>query len=276
MFSHRLVHSAVLCIALAGTVTACGGAKGGSSGQAAAPVSATASSSVSASASATASGLDPYHLSARQILHASGKVMSGLSSMHVSGTATSDGQQVTLDLSADKAKDCTGKVTVSGTGAMDVLHNSAGTWVRPDAAVWQSMAKQAGVPDSGPAVAELFKGRWLTGGDADPDLQETVGMCGLISDMADSFSKDGTNAIVGDPTTIKGTPVISLLVSDGGSRSTLYIATQGQPYLLRVESNDSDPGTMDLGDFNKPLDVQAPPADQVIDYSQFQQKAKSA
>ncbi|WP_424708447.1 hypothetical protein [Kitasatospora acidiphila] len=219
--------------------------------------------------------MDPYHMSAKQIFDASGKAMSGLSSMHVAGTVTSDGQKVTLDLSADKDKNCTGTVTDSGTGSMDILHNSAGTWVRPDAAAWQGIAAQQGTAKSGAAIAEIFKGRWLTGGDSDPDFQQTVGMCDLISGLSDNFSK-GSNPILGGHSTVNGIPTVGLLISDDSGPSTLYIATQGQPYLLRVQNNGSDPGTMDLDGFNKPLNVQAPPADQVIDFSKFQQQAKSA
>ncbi|WP_329584983.1 hypothetical protein OG500_31640 [Kitasatospora sp. NBC_01250] len=35
------------------------------------------------------------------------------------------------------------------------------------------------------------------------------------------------------------------------------------------------PGTVDFSDYDKPLTVQAPPADQVIDVSQFQQELQS-
>lgn len=42
-----------------------------------------------------------------------------------------------------------------------------------------------------------------------------------------------------------------------------------------ASTDSASPGQLDFGDFDKPLDIQAPPADQVIDLSLFQQKVKS-
>jgi hypothetical protein len=200
--------------------------------------------------------------------------MSGVSSMHLAGSVTTDGQKTTLDFSGNKAKDCTGTSSTTGVGSMDVIRTSAGTWAKPDAAAWQSMAGQVGAAGSGAAVAEVFKGRWVTGGETDPDVMGATSMCDMFAGFFDGFSQSG-NPTMGSASTVRGIPAIGLQVTDDSGPSTLYVATQGQPYLLRVQS-DGDGSSIDIDGFDKSLNIQAPPADQVIDFSKFQQQAKSS
>ncbi|MCC9306978.1 hypothetical protein LN042_07630 [Kitasatospora sp. RB6PN24] len=261
MYSSRLVHSAVLCVVLAGAVTACGSSKGTSS-QAAAP------------GSASQSGSNLSALSASQVLDQAKAAMGSLSSMHAKGYVTTDSDKITLDLSAGKNKDCTGTVSSASDGSMQIIHTSAGTWMKPDATFLQNIASHEN-SKAGAAAVQLFQGRWLTGGQDDPDLQSMAAMCDLMANMADDDSKQ-TGATKGSATTVNGTPALTVQVSDDSGPSTVYVATQGQPYLLRMENKGSDGGSVDFSDFNKPLNIQAPPADQVIDFSVFQQKVKAS
>lgn len=63
---------------------------------------------------------------------------------------------------------------------------------------------------------------------------------------------------------------------DGDATGTISVATSAKPYPVRIVQVGGDsPGTVDFSDYDKPLTVQAPPADQVIDVSQFQQELQS-
>ncbi|TQF03366.1 hypothetical protein E6W39_15430 [Kitasatospora acidiphila] len=277
MYSSRLARSsAVLCAVLAAGATACGGSQG-SSGKAAAPASAAFPASASASAAASPSVPDMSSMSADRVIDRIRATMGTVSSVHVAGYAMSDGQKMTLDVSAGKNKNCTGTVTAGDTGSIELIHNSTGTWIKPDATYWKSMATQKGNPQAGDAVAELFKGRWLTGAQDDPDLKGMAEMCGVLAGIDDALGEDSTktSATKGDYAFVDGARALVVNVTDDSGPTVLYPAADAQPYLLRVVNNGSDGGIVDLSDYDKPLDIQARPADQVIDSGTFQQKVNS-
>lgn len=47
----------------------------------------------------------------------------------------------------------------------------------------------------------------------------------------------------------------------------MWIATAPEHFLLRVEIADEGAGSIDLGEFNVPTSIEAPPADDVLDLS---------
>jgi hypothetical protein len=202
--------------------------------------------------------------------------MGSLSSLHMTGWTLDDNKQkITFDISGDKDKNCKGTMGVASQGSMQVIHNSSGTWMKPDNAMLQKIAsEQGGSAKTNAIVTKMFQGKWMTGGQDQADLKGMAGMCDMISGITADTSKS-TGATKGAPTTINGAGALTIQVSDDSGPSTLYVATQGQPYLLRVVS-PSDGSQMDFSDFNKPLTVQAPPAAQVFDLSTLQQKLKSA
>jgi hypothetical protein len=57
-------------------------------------------------------------------------------------------------------------------------------------------------------------------------------------------------------------------VIEKANNETLYVATEGQPYPVSAQSNTGQ-GGLDFLNWNKPVDVQAPPPDQVVDLSKF-------
>ena len=60
-----------------------------------------------------------------------------------------------------------------------------------------------------------------------------------------------------------------------GESTTLYVARDSaKPYILRVvTTGGDDPGTVTLKDYDKPVTVEAPPADQVMDMEQLMKEA---
>ncbi|MGK4583534.1 hypothetical protein [Kitasatospora sp. HPMI-4] len=274
MLSKRLVHSAVVCAVLAVGATACGGSKD-KSATPATPASAPASAASSAGA---VSGLAVDTLSGEQIMDKVKAAMSGLAAVKIDGTVVTDDGEMTVHLALDKKKNCAGSVANGGVGKVEILHNEAGTWIKPDDAYWKNIAVKEGSPQAGPMLAELFKGRYLTGAQNDENLK---GMSDQICGMLEGLAQDDgipSKATKGAAGTTNGIKTFSLtVVDDQSGASTLHIATEGQPYIVRMESaSASEPGHLDFSDFNKPITVTAPPAENVIDYSVFQQKLKSA
>ncbi|WP_431676903.1 hypothetical protein [Kitasatospora sp. KL5] len=269
MFSTRLVRTAAVCVVLAAGATACA-----SDGKPAAKAPA-APASPSASPVQT---LDTEKLSGDEIMKQAHTAMSALTALKLDGTITTDGQKITMHLAADKAGNCKGTVAVGGEGQVEILHNGTGTWIKPDAAFWKKIGSEKANPKAGAAAAELFKGRYLTGGQDDTEIKEIASMCDLIKGITQGGDDPDTKVTKGSAGTTNGVKTFSLVGTDpDGARTTAYIATEGKPYLVRMEqTTGSEPGQMDFSEFDKPITVQAPPADEVIDFTLFKEKLKTA
>ncbi|MFF3069698.1 hypothetical protein [Kitasatospora sp. NPDC057936] len=265
MFSHRLARIAVLCALLAAGVTACASQNAVEKADAPAQLGSTGPG-----------GLDVDTLSADQIVDQAKAVMASVTSVHVVGDVVTDGDRITADLSADSSKNCTGTVSMGSIGTVQVIHTGAGTWMKPDDTYWASIAgKEGGGPQSGAKIAELFKGRYLVIGQGNADLKQLTAMCDLVGAIAGDKSKS-IGATKGGSVTVNGVKTLSITLPDDSAPTNLYIATEGKPYLIRMESGGKEASHYNFSDFDKPLPVQAPPVDQVIDFSVFAQEVKSA
>lgn len=100
------------------------------------------------------------------------------------------------------------------------------------------------------------------------DAKDIASFCDLDTVLAD-FQDVNSDATRGKTTTVDGTPAIVLHEKDGKDSYTLYVATEGKPYLLKVVSKSAkDPGTVTFGDFNTPVPAEKP-AGKVIDLNEM-------
>lgn len=122
------------------------------------------------------------------------------------------------------------------------------------------MAAKEGNAKSGAVLAELFKGRYITNGQDDPSLKEMAEVCDLIGAISKDDGTSGDKYTKGGAADVDGTKAFSITATDSdGENSTLYVATQGKPYLVRMEQTaGAEPGQLTFSDFDKPLDLKAP------------------
>ncbi|WP_399498038.1 hypothetical protein [Streptomyces sp. P17] len=66
----------------------------------------------------------------------------------------------------------------------------------------------------------------------------------------------------GRTTTVDGTPAIALHEKDGKENFTLHVATEGEPYVLKlVSSTPGDRGSLSFSDYGKPVPADKPTGD---------------
>jgi hypothetical protein len=65
---------------------------------------------------------------------------------------------------------------------------------------------------------------------------------------------------------------VAVVDNDPDDGGTLYIATQGQPYPVRLESVNGK-GAIDFLDYGKALNVPIPATDQVVDVAKLKELA---
>jgi hypothetical protein len=188
--------------------------------------------------------------------------MKDLDEVKFSGEITSDGDNVTLDVQASSAGDCTGSIGLGG-GTAEILAKDGTNWFKPDEAFWRANAA-----DQADAIISAVGDKWVL--DTDSNFAQ---FCDLDA-FFDNLFKDEQGASKYETTgtdEIDGKEVIKVEQSDDKGTSVGYVLIDGDHYLLKLERTEGDePGHLEFSDFDEEFDVTAPADDEVIDLSTVQ------
>ncbi|MFE2765139.1 hypothetical protein ACFXGD_02670 [Streptomyces albidoflavus] len=201
--------------------------------------------------------------SADEIAAAAVKATRDAESVHITGTGEQQGQEMKLDFSVDNKDNCTG--TLSGPEAeADVVQAGQAVYLRADKAFWENVLKAQGAASDG--AVDKLAGKWVK---SDADEAGTEGMCDKQAVVAalDSDKSERQGMKKGKETEVNGESALTLIKKAGnGEEFTLYVATEGEPYILKaVNKGGENPGETTLTDYNKKVDTEEPPADEVVD-----------
>ncbi|MFD5182222.1 hypothetical protein ACFWMQ_06195 [Streptomyces sp. NPDC058372] len=205
--------------------------------------------------------------SADEIAASAVKATRDAESVHITGTGQQQGQQVKLDFSVDNKDNCTGTLTGPEAEA-DVLQVGETVYMRGDEKFWKNMLQAQ--PGSQKTVDKLA-GKWVK---SDPEQAGTEGMCDKQAIVAalDSDKSERKGMKKGEETEVDGESALTLTKkAENGEEFTLYVATEGKPYILKaVSKGGKNPNETTLTDYNKKVDAEEPPADEVVDPQQTQ------
>ncbi|MFC3988104.1 hypothetical protein [Actinoplanes siamensis] len=216
----------------------------------------------SASAAPITNGIPA--LTAAEILKRGSNQVKASKSYHVTGKITNDGSTMEFDFKV-AGKDKIGSLTMDG-GKMEMLVVGGSQYARMDKSFWTRMLGA----DLGKKMAAQMKNRWMKtpkgqenkslaqffdAVDVDKLLDETAASPGLSKGALSEFN---------------GTPTI--LLSDADSGTSVYVATTGQPYVLKV--GDIGGSNMVFSDFDKEFaEIKEPAAGEVIVVPDTKKKA---
>lgn len=258
MINRKILAVAALCVTATVGLTACGG---GQSEDHADKADKAASSPPSPKAP-----VDPFEgLTANQIADKALEATKSADSLKVAGEGKDDGKDLSLEFALSKAGDCTGKFSYTGSGQAELLVVDKVPYMKGDEAFWKEIGKQKGTSaKQTTALAELLKGRWMKAPAKNANkMGDACNLDALLKKMDDGHTSGATK---GAPAEINGQKAITLTRKEGAETHTFYIATEGQPYFLKAVTEGGDePNTMSFSDYNKPVAVTAPPADQIFD-----------
>jgi hypothetical protein len=199
--------------------------------------------------------------SAQEILDKSRAAAKAASSFRMAGEIREQGTSTALDLQFQKDKGVTGTVTVQGM-TFEVLVVDQTAYLKADRATWEKAGAGQG--------AQLLVGKYIK-------LSSDTSGFGDIMEVADpaklldqALTPDGTIVKTG-VTEINGVPAVGLAEQDAKD-GILYVATEGEPYPVRVE-DPSGEGNVDFSGWNEPVELTAPPDDQVISFEDLQDAA---
>lgn len=172
------------------------------------------------------------------------------------------GNEIALDFHIDDQDRCTGTMTGQGAKA-DVLQVGQSVYVRGDETFWKNSLK--GRPGTDDVVKQV-QGKWVESEQGQSGME---GMCDKQAFLAsmDSDKSERKGMKKGDTTEVDGQPALILeKKQSNGEKITMYVATEGEPYVLKTVTVGGDaPGEVVLSDFDKKVDAQKPAAEDVVD-----------
>ncbi|MGW1726307.1 hypothetical protein ACWCQK_25620 [Streptomyces sp. NPDC002306] len=208
-------------------------------------------------------------LTGGQIADRALKATTAASSLRMKGDVADDESAGTIriDMALNTRGECAGTMSMGGQGKADLIKTGDTVYMRYDEEFLRAQSKGEPKADTDAAVA-LLAGNWTKMAAKGQDAKDIAGFCDL--DAVLGGAEDGnSNATRGQTTTVDGTPAIVLHEKDGKERYTLYVATEGEPYLLRIDSKTAtDPGTVTFSDYDKPVPAKKP-AGKILDLDAF-------
>ncbi|MFF6985096.1 hypothetical protein [Streptomyces sp. NPDC010273] len=204
-------------------------------------------------------------LTGGQIADRSLTATTGASSLRMKGDVPDDesGGTIMIDMALNKKGECAGTMGMGGKGKADLIKTGDTVYMKYDEAFLRAQSDGESKADTD-AVVAMMAGKWTKMSAKGKDAKDIASFCDLNSVLG-SAKDANSDATRGRTTTVDGTPAIILHEKDGKDSYTLYVATQGKPYVLRIDSHSAkDPGTLTFGEYEKPVPAKKP-AGKILD-----------
>ncbi|MFD5441638.1 hypothetical protein [Streptomyces tendae] len=232
-----------------------------------------AESAQSASASPSAAASTPQEpftgLTGAQISERALKATTEARSLRMTGTVPDEesGGTIKIDIALDRRGDCAGTMGMNGQGEAELIKTGDTLYLKYDERFLRAQSKGEPQADT-EALVSLLAGRWTKMSAGGADAKEMAGFCDLDKLLEDAGGSDDdtpTTVTRGKATTVDDTPAFTLYETDGSERNTVYVATEGKPYLLRFESGSKqEPGALSFTGYDEPVPAE-PPSGEVLD-----------
>ncbi|MFB6832355.1 hypothetical protein [Streptomyces hydrogenans] len=222
---------------------------------------------------------DPFAgLSADDIAKKAVETTKAATSVHMQGSGKEDGKETTVDVTVDGKGSCKGSMSTAGEGKAEMVGTGGDLYIKGDDAFWTTSTGGEDASAEGPDFGQLLQGRWMKSPAEAGESKDSDNFCDLKAIFADMEKETKTSGLTrGEDADVDGAQAV-VLTGKGdkdGESTTLYVARDSaKPYILRVvTTGGDDPGTVTLKDYDKPVTVEAPPADQVMDMEQLMKEA---
>lgn len=189
----------------------------------------------------------------------------GAASLRMKGDVPDDesGGTIVIDMALNKKGECAGTLSMGGKGKADLIKTGDTIYMKYDEAFLRAQSDGESKADT-QAVVDMMAGKWTKMSAKGADAKDIASFCDLNS-MLGGAEDGNSDATRGKTTTVDGTPAIVLHEKDGKDTYTLYVATEGKPYVLRIDSvSAKDPGTLTFGEYEKPVPAKKP-AGKILD-----------
>ncbi|WP_329122498.1 hypothetical protein [Streptomyces sp. NBC_01465] len=257
----KFLITAVACVAATVALAGCGGSDDGgkaksSDGKGSSSSKRTAASTPDKAADALAG------LSAEEIAKKAYSATKGAGTALANGTEVTDGDTTKMAISVTNGGggQCTGTMYSPKGAPAEIVGIGKATYMKGSDAFWTEM----GGGEDGGAMLKMLKGKWMkTGADSSGDEDDFCSLASLLSHLKVNETAGVTK---GADAEVDGKKAVTLVKKSGAETRTYYVAAEGQPYFLKVETKGGkEPNSYTLTDFGKPVTATLPPASQVVD-----------
>lgn len=188
------------------------------------------------------------------IVEAANEAMTGLESLKVSGEMRTEGQVATVDFQLGTDGNCTGTLDV-GTGVIEVLGTGGDRWFKGDEAFWST----TGIPDPSVVVD-----KWVI--DAEGEFEQFCDVDEFVDSLIEDDSEEtyevtGTEEVEGEEV------VVIEQTDDEEGVSTGYIRTDEPHYMVKIDKEGDEGGSVTFSEFDEEFEVTPPPEDEIVDPS---------
>ncbi|GAA1349065.1 hypothetical protein [Streptomyces beijiangensis] len=171
---------------------------------------------------------------------------------------------IAVDLAIDHRGDCKGTIGLGDQGSMGLIKTGKTVYMSYDEKLLRAQSKGEAKKDTDAAV-KMLVGNWVKSTSSDPDVKDLASMCD-IDELLGTFDPTDTAADKGKDTTVDGRKAATLTEKDGKETYTMYVATEGTPYLLKLDVAGGDqPTTLAFSGFDKPVGAKAPAKKDIVD-----------
>jgi hypothetical protein len=185
--------------------------------------------------------------------------MEELTSVRMAGTATVEGQPVTLDVQMDTDGNCVGSIVLKG-GRAQLINTPTESYLRGTGQFWRNTSQ---TPAQGAAFVRKVGSKWVRMGEGAGGFSSFCDLDQIVS----SISEESITVDKGEFGEVDGVGAVSLTKPGSvGGTDTVWVAAEGRHYILKLETVGGDePGSFTLTDHDQPVDVHLPDASEVID-----------
>jgi len=181
---------------------------------------------------------------AAQIVADAEAAATAATSVHVSGSGSSGGTKLVLDLRLVSGKGAKGHLLANGL-SFDLVRIGGTAYLRGGRDFWRRFA--------GGLAAALLEGRWLKAPARRGQLSSLTSLTSIRSLFSQLLGAHGTLQKTGE-TTIDGVAVVG--VRDRKAGGTLYVATSGRPFPIALRKTGQ--GAIRFDAWNAPVALTAP------------------
>jgi hypothetical protein len=182
------------------------------------------------------------------IVAAATKAIEGVRSVEVYGSVNqaSARDEIRFDLHLLNGRGATGSLSEHGL-AFRLVTIGKVAYVKGSPAFWDQFG--------GASVAAQLHGRWLRAPADRGDFASFASLTDVHQLIAGLLAGHGA-LTKGTPSTVDGRGVIA--VHDASRQGSLYVATSGPAYPVRIQDESSDSGQIDFRNFDAPVTLRAP------------------
>ncbi|WP_225822308.1 hypothetical protein [Streptomyces naphthomycinicus] len=206
-------------------------------------------------------------LTGGEIAQRATKATRGASSVRMKGRIADDESKGTIeiDMALDRKGSCAGTMSMDGQGKADLIRTGSSVYMKYDEAFLRAQSEGESKADTDQAVA-MLAGKWTRMSVKGQDAKDLASFCDLDSVLGGVSDGDTAGTARGKTARVDGTPAITLTEKDGKERYTAYVATEGAPYLLRLDSasGSEEPEHLTFSDYGQPVPAKKP-AGKIID-----------